>query len=431
MAVEKPKLELIILDNILTYEWKAPELSKQLNFYMEKCTACGLCKLVCPVDAISLGPVTEVAAGKFEAPLIVIDETKCVACPLCSSVCFFEALKLEFEEKPQYPQIKGEIKVDLEKCIPCLLCEKICPRNAVKVDIKVPKKEELVKYEDKEWAKGKISIDVEKCSFCGLCELLCDAVKITWVDPQPPEYKPGITISVEENSCDYCGLCEKICPSDAIKVECTASAPRKIGELKIEGSLVIDDEKCVWCGICAKFCPTEAIQFAKPLLGKAEILKPEKCDPSGCKNCMNICPVNVIYVPRKPVPTKILIVEDFCIFCGACENACPEGVIKISREKYFVKSSDKLWTMSYQKFFDKILEGYVPLKPPLYVRPVQVPIEMVELPPPEAIPPKPKGFEKAKKIANELIEKLRTKVFRILFERGKIDRLKGESKSGE
>ncbi len=47
----------------------------------EKCTACGKCEPVCPVEAISK------KGEKYE-----IDEAKCVSCGLCAGECPVEAI---------------------------------------------------------------------------------------------------------------------------------------------------------------------------------------------------------------------------------------------------------------------------------------------------------------------------------------------------
>jgi len=47
----------------------------------EKCTACGKCKEVCPVEAISKGE-----------KIYVIDEDKCVSCGQCVDACEFGAI---------------------------------------------------------------------------------------------------------------------------------------------------------------------------------------------------------------------------------------------------------------------------------------------------------------------------------------------------
>lgn len=47
----------------------------------DKCVACGLCKDVCPVEAISEGE-----------PIYTIDPDKCIDCGVCSGECPNEAI---------------------------------------------------------------------------------------------------------------------------------------------------------------------------------------------------------------------------------------------------------------------------------------------------------------------------------------------------
>jgi len=417
-------MELELEEDKLHYTWKAPVLEKKLTYDVKKCVGCGLCEKVCPVNAISMGPIKDIASGKVEAPYIIIDETKCVACPLCSGVCPSGALKLTLQADFDHPRVKGEISLDKEKCIPCLLCEKICPRDAIKAEVKVKKKEELVKYLGEEsWGKGNIKVDLEKCCYCGLCELLCDAIKIEWVDPQPPQLKVGATVSVDLEKCDYCGLCEEICPVQAIKVECVESAPREVGKPVVEGSLEIDEEKCVWCGMCAGACPVDALHVEKPFEGHIYMVQPNECDPSGCKNCINICPVNVVYVAKPPSKDKMGFVEDYCIYCGACEKACPVDAIRVSRRSIRIASVESPWSSMCSEMLKRSLTTYKPPKPKVYHRVVKVEEVEVTPPPPPPIPPTPKGFQRASKALTKLLETITSVQGRILFERGEYKKI--------
>ncbi len=423
MSIEKPTLQLIEFNHIIKYEWVAPKLIKRLKYFKDKCNGCGLCVEVCPVNAIMLGPVKEVASGEMEAPLIIIDETKCIACPLCMLICPLNAIVLEHEKILEYPKVEGEIKVDKEKCIPCLLCEKICPLKAIEVEVKVPKKDELVKYvSDEKWAEGSIFINEEKCVYCGLCELLCDAIKIYWSEPKPPEYRPALGIVIDESKCDYCELCEEICPVDAIKVECTSSAPRKIFKVSISGEVKIDRDKCVYCGLCEHVCPVEAMEVERALEGRIELVNLEKCDPSGCKNCINICPTNAIFARKKE--KGISISDKSCIYCGACENACPEQVIEVRISKIKVKGRKSPHDEALRKHLMKVIEDYEIPKPEIYIREVKPPEIKVELPEAMEVPPKPEGYDTARKAIDELLGHLRSSKTRILLELGKIDKLK-------
>lgn len=48
----------------------------------DACTACGTCKEVCPVEAISEG-----------APIYKIDPDTCIDCGACADVCPVEAIE--------------------------------------------------------------------------------------------------------------------------------------------------------------------------------------------------------------------------------------------------------------------------------------------------------------------------------------------------
>ncbi|MDH5816643.1 MAG: 4Fe-4S binding protein [Candidatus Nezhaarchaeota archaeon] len=425
MQTLKPTLEVeVVEDKAISYKWKGPVLEKKLVYNLDKCFGCGLCEIVCPVKAISMGPIKEIASGRIRAPYIIIDETKCIVCPLCSSICPSGALNLELRSDFEYPRVKGCIVVDKKKCIPCLLCEKVCPRKAIKANVSVKKKRELVKYleEGNAWGRGRISIDVDKCCFCGLCELLCDAIKIERITPQPPNFKPGISIRVDEEKCDYCGLCERICPVKAIEVECTESAPREVKEPVVEGSIRVNED-CVWCGLCSSLCPVKAIEVEKTFEGDVYMIEPNDCDPSGCKNCINICPVKIVYVAKPPSKEKMLFAKDYCIFCGSCEKSCPVDAIRVIRRSMRIESSKSPWIdMSFEQF-RKVLYGYKHPKLSIYHRVVKLEETPIALPQPLTTPPTPKGFSKVVEGVERIERLLSSALGRILFERHEVKRL--------
>jgi 4Fe-4S ferredoxin len=280
-----------------------------------------------------------------------------------------------------FNRIDGTHEIDEEKCAPCLLCAKVCPTGSFDVEVKVDHKKDLVKYPGKESATGTIKVDEEKCSYCGLCELLCpEAIKIFWSDSaEPPTFRPAIAIRVDEDNCDYCGLCENICPDDAIKVKCKESSERTIKEPTITGQLTHNDETCVKCSLCAQVCPYDALKVTKPFSGEVRIKNLEKCDPTGCNNCFNICPVKAIY----PTGTaeKIAILDEHCFYCGACEHSCPYDVLEVHREGYHVNELEQAreWERARRQFFEAVI-GNEPPSSGLFEREITVePVQRVRV----------------------------------------------------
>ncbi|MGY5852239.1 MAG: 4Fe-4S binding protein [Candidatus Thorarchaeota archaeon] len=369
---EKPEITMDVVDGKLRLLWKTSLLTRTLDYQIDRCVGCTLC-LYCPWDAITLGPVGETAAGRIEgAPLVNVDPDLCTFCGLCDSACIFGAFEASYQGEGAvntYNRIEGIHSINEDKCAPCLLCAKVCPTGALDVDVQVDHKKDLVVYEKEESAEGTIKIHEDKCSYCGLCELLCpEAIKIIWSESaEPPEFKPAIAIRVNEDECDYCGLCAEICPDEAIDVECTSSSPRTIQKPKIEGKLHHNDDLCVKCGLCAIVCPYEALRVEKPFSGEVTFPLLEKCDPIGCHNCFNICPVKAIYPTGQA--DKIAVLDDHCLYCGACMNSCPYDVIAVTRDGYNVEELEKArkWERARKLFFDAVV-GIDPPQSSLFER---------------------------------------------------------------
>jgi NADH-quinone oxidoreductase subunit I len=59
----------------------------------KNCTACGLCRMICPSNAIRLGiRVKEIKVGKLKHKQIIhpirsIDMGRCIFCGLCAEIC--------------------------------------------------------------------------------------------------------------------------------------------------------------------------------------------------------------------------------------------------------------------------------------------------------------------------------------------------------
>jgi ferredoxin len=63
------------------------QLDKDITLDEKKCSSCGVCVPLCPVDALEIDKKT------FE---VKFNKEKCIACELCIQVCPTKAIKLKF-----------------------------------------------------------------------------------------------------------------------------------------------------------------------------------------------------------------------------------------------------------------------------------------------------------------------------------------------
>jgi 4Fe-4S ferredoxin len=358
-------------------EQKLLQTVNNLVLNAETCTGCGICTEACPEEAITIGLVGAVRRGVVDyAEPVNIDETKCSYCGVCVILCPFNALTLRIDgeeklpilEKEGFPQYDMVTKIDDEKCVKCTICEEVCPRDAIDRNVAVfegtdaagkPRQAALT-------ATTKFTVDDEKCNYCGICGSICPAIDVKHKPFTAETGKVEGEVVWDEAQCDACKVCVEACPEEAITVE------REVQEKKIAGSVDIMQENCCTCRWCAINCPTEAIEVEKIFEGEIEF-NAEKC-PAGCSTCVEVCPANAIYLPT-PVradqmkgqqEAKIAVNKDFCIFCGACVNACPgEDIIVLRRTGIRVKGKETdLFNKIKEKLFtprtSMVKEGVAP-----------------------------------------------------------------------
>jgi len=325
-------------NNKLNVEQKLLTSKTNVTVDLDKCTGCGVCIDACPEEAITEGPLGALGRGKAaKTTKIDIDPKKCSYCGVCNVMCPFDAIKVSVNgekkipiiEQQGFPTLKKNATIDQTKCTHCVLCEEVCPRDAIKRDVaKVDqghKASSTTKYEID------FKLDEDKCTLCGICAQLCDAYKLDYKEPTPLTVKKIGKLTHDATKCDFCQLCMTACPEEALKLE------RKVIETpKLSGKVDIDLDDCITCGWCQTICPRDAAKVEKIFEGKYELVT-SRC-PAGCSTCVEVCPANALYIP--PVeeagqkPGKLMWNEDFCMFCGACVNACPaDGTIKMKRTK--------------------------------------------------------------------------------------------------
>jgi 4Fe-4S ferredoxin len=344
-------------------EQKLLQQVSNLILNSEVCTGCGICVEACPEEAIALGLVgaTRRGAVAYAAP-VDIDETKCSYCGVCVVMCPFNALTLKVDGEERLPIVEKEgfptydmvADIDDEKCVKCTICEEVCPRDAIDRDVpefegtRPDAKERQLAIKTKTTFK----VDDEKCTLCGICGALCPAITVKHKTFTAETGKVEGEVVWDETKCDACKVCVEACPEECITVE------REVESDKIEGQVDIDQKMCCTCTWCSRSCPTEAITVEKIFEGDIEF-RAEKC-PGGCSTCVEICPANAIYLPsavpasqmKGKVEPTIAVNKDFCIFCGACVNACPgEDIIRLHRTGIRIKGTE---TDLFKKIKDKL-----------------------------------------------------------------------------
>ena len=233
-------------------------------------------------------------------------------------------------------------------------------------------------------------------------------------------------------------LCAVVCPNDAFRENIKPEEQINLDEFpsigkfyKIEQDKCIEDEKNEICQLCfsarernqikdffkiQKECPTHCFSIDSPIEGEVIIKKNKlhKCDPTGCKACVNICPTESFFIPESAEDVKkygkIACNEDACFYCGACENSCPDDLIVVERKDIIINDPKKQGNYPWIKGWingikdilrQKLILGKEPIEILLIEREVEELKEKVE----EEIP---QLSDEDRKKLNELNDKIQT-----------------------
>ncbi len=130
-------------------------------------------------------------------------------------------------------------------------------------------------------------------------------------------------------ACVFCGTCVYMCPFSALT-------------LKIDGKVVeLENIQIVKEHVVPKLefevkkiTSFNGIERVVKQYTEAKIsIVDEEC-PGGCQTCYEVCPSGAISVPEKSnkgweTVSNVVVDLDKCIACGACDNGCPTGAVKL------------------------------------------------------------------------------------------------------
>ena len=249
-------------DKELTVERVLHAKRYALTLDKELCTGCGICKEICPREAIEIKKIPKAEGTKVKPPTIDVDEQKCHYCGMCDPICPFGAIGLKVDgehlisvvETESFPQLTREIDVDTTKCdLDCVECEEVCPLELIKVSVQSPDGEPVKDIEsrsDKEHLKVVVNIEKDLCPCCRLCEVKCpnDAIRVQ-------KMFHGF-IKINQEKCpEGCQDCLDVCPITGALY------------LSEDGKVHVNKLYCIYCGACKIVCPEEdALQLQRTLI---------------------------------------------------------------------------------------------------------------------------------------------------------------------
>jgi len=249
------------------------------------------------------------------------------------------------------------LTLDRKLCKGCDVCKVVCPREAISL-------KPLQKGADGKARAPLADIDVGKCDYHAICATMCPFGAITVsIDNQShlpaveKEAYPELVRQIEVNSdgCEPgCKICEEKCHLKVISVHfepITAEEAAKRGIKVAPGAeptrtiVEINKTHCACCKVCEAACPVHVIKVEKFFNGSIRIDQ-DVC-PEGCHDCLDVCPVNALYLEGG----KVYPNDEFCIYCRACVNVCPRPealeVTRTSVRHTAVKSG--AWNKSLEK----------------------------------------------------------------------------------
>ncbi|MDR1052097.1 MAG: 4Fe-4S binding protein [Deltaproteobacteria bacterium] len=238
---------------------------------------------------------------------------KCLGCGSCQRACPASCVDLENRT------------IDSGRCLMCLECLPVCPNGSLKYG---PVPGPVSDYGRRDFLR-----------LTGVGVLTAGAwlTKSEWrtagADDEPspaPILPPGaLSVARLNGKCSLCHTCIKACPNRALR-------PSRSPHAILASKPVVEPYEgfCQYeCVVCTEVCPTGALTRLSveskvvSRLGVARLDR-EECvvvkNGTSCGACAELCPTGGVAMgPGPSGRDEPTMSTEYCIGCGACQNACP------------------------------------------------------------------------------------------------------------
>lgn len=277
------------------------------------------CNTVCPVGTV-LGFLS-----RYSWLRPVIDTSKCNGCGSCARHCKAACINAKKHE------------IDYSRCVTCFDCMEHCSTGALTY---APRRGESKHAEEE-----KKATDTGRRNFVGITAIVAGAAAVNaaekfadggLADIEPktkPERKTPIvphgalSVANFEQHCIECQLCVSNCPNQVLSTSTSLDDGFLRPVMSYERGFCRPE-----CVKCSEVCPADAIhpvtveEKASVSIGYAVVDLNNCLSATGisdCGKCAAKCPAAAIIMVDLEDGTKMPVVNDGCIGCGACEYLCP------------------------------------------------------------------------------------------------------------
>jgi len=167
-----------------------------------------------------------------------------------------------------------------------------------------------------------LTLDKARCAGCQICTLACpkEAIKLEKQPKISGQKAKKAKVDIDLAKCNFCGICDVTCPYGALKLTLNGEHALSILEKESFPQLVRDIK------VNTYHCPKECVECEEACpLGLIKLTK-STFDGKAVENIENISPSQ-----KKHLHIDLAIQKEYCPTCRICELKCSPGVIKVKK----------------------------------------------------------------------------------------------------